>query len=95
MSLAYIVNFTVAFANIEKTKALSLELQQKTRLEPGCRQYSFHQCVEEANRFLIYEVYDNQAALEAHRATRHFQEIVKGGLWLITETHVANSCTPL
>ena len=95
MALAYMVNFTVAPANIEKTKELSLALQEETRREPGCRQYVFHQCLEEANRFLIYEVYDDLAALEAHRATSHFQNYVKLGLWPITESHVANSCIPL
>ena len=94
MALAYIVNFTVDSANIEKTKALSLALQEKTRQEPGCRQYVFHQCVEEPNRFLIYEVYDDQAALEAHRATEHFLNCVKLGMWPITVTHVAHPCTP-
>ena len=95
MALAYIVNFTVDSINIEKTKALSLALQEETRREPGCRQYVFHQCVEEPNRFLIYEVYDDMAALETHRATEHFQRYVKVGLWPITETHVANPGVPL
>lgn len=95
MALAYIVNFTVDSANIEKTKELSLALQEQTRQEPGCRQYVFHQGVKEPNRFLIYEVYDDQAALEAHHASQHFQNYVKLGLWPITETHDANPCTPL
>ena len=95
MALAYIVNFTVDPANIEKAKELSLALAKETRQEPGCRQYVFHQCIEEPNRFLIYEVYDDQAALETHRATPHFQTCVKLGMWPITETHVAHPCTIL
>jgi quinol monooxygenase YgiN len=95
MALAYFVNFTVTPENIEKTKELSLALQEKTKLEPGCRQYAFHQCVEEPTRFFIYEVYNDMAALETHRATPHFQKLVKEGMWPITETHAAHACTPL
>ena len=95
MPLTYIVNFTVNPANIEKTKEFSLQLQEKTLREPGCRQYVFHQCVEEPTRFFIYEVYDDQAALEAHRAMQYFQSYVKDRLRPMQETCVAHACTPL
>lgn len=95
MAFAYIVNFTVAADNIEKAKGLSLALQEKTRQEPGCRQYAFHQCLEEPNRFLIYEVYNDRVAWETHQASEHFHQQVKLGLWPITEAHVAYSCAPL
>jgi len=95
MPFTYIVNFTVSPANIDKAKELSLQLQEKTRLEPGCRQYVFHQCIEEPTRFFIYEVYDDRAALQTHQATEYFRKIVIEGMRLIQETSVSNACTPL
>ena len=46
--------------------------------EPGCRLYQVSRSTEDPNRFLLYEQYVDQAALEAHRETPHFKEIVEG-----------------
>lgn len=36
--------------------------------EPGCRQFDVTRSNEEPNRVLLYEVYDSEAAFDAHRA---------------------------
>ena len=43
------------------------------RNEPGCRQFdvSFN---DDGVRCFLYEVYDDSAAFDAHRATPHFNE---------------------
>ncbi len=46
--------------------------------EPGCRLYQVNRSEEDPNRFLLYEQYVDQAALEAHRETPHFKEIIEG-----------------
>jgi quinol monooxygenase YgiN len=46
-----------------------------SRKEPGCRLYVVHQNRDDKRRFFVYEQYDNDAALQAHRDTSHFQEI--------------------
>jgi quinol monooxygenase YgiN len=40
----------------------------KVREEPGNRTYVFHRSTENPCVFMFYEEYDDQAALEAHRA---------------------------
>jgi quinol monooxygenase YgiN len=47
-------------------------LQAESRKEPGCRQFQVHRHHEDPRRFFIYEQFDDQAALEAHRAAPHF-----------------------
>ena len=42
--------------------------------EPGCREFNIHVQANDANHVFIYEVYDNAAALEAHRQTPHFKK---------------------
>ncbi len=45
--------------------------------EPGCVDYRVGRSVENPDEFLLYEEYVDQAALEAHRETPHFQAIVE------------------
>jgi quinol monooxygenase YgiN len=45
----------------------------KVREEPGNHAYIFHQSRDNPRLFMLYEEYDDQAALEAHRA--HLREM--------------------
>lgn len=40
----------------------------KVREEPGNHAYIFHRSTQDPRVFMLYEEYDDQAALEAHRA---------------------------
>jgi (4S)-4-hydroxy-5-phosphonooxypentane-2,3-dione isomerase len=41
--------------------------------EPGCLRFDVIQDRDDMNRFYFYEVYRDEAALEAHRQTPHFK----------------------
>jgi len=41
--------------------------------EPGCREFNITVSQKDPNHVFIFEVYDNAAALETHRATDHFK----------------------
>jgi quinol monooxygenase YgiN len=49
-------------------------LEQASREEPGCLMYIVHRHRADSRRFFIYEQYDDDAALEAHRSSQHFQD---------------------
>jgi quinol monooxygenase YgiN len=49
----------------------------KTR-EPGCKLYHVNRSAENRDVFLLYELYADQAAFDAHRDTPHFKEIIEG-----------------
>ena len=42
--------------------------------EPGCREFNITVSQKDPNHVFIFEVYDDAAALEAHRATDHFKK---------------------
>src|SRR5271163_1247586 len=42
--------------------------------EPGCRDFIITVSQKDPNHVFIFEVYDDAAALEAHRATDHFKK---------------------
>jgi quinol monooxygenase YgiN len=67
------------------------KLISESRKEPGCRTYDVNRLLEHPGTFLIYERYDDAAALEAHRATPHFAEFGKNGLQTIMESRVAST----
>lgn len=57
-----------------------------TRAEPGCRMYLVHRSPANPRQFFLYEQYDDQASLDAHRAAPHFLEHVRDGLFPIVES---------
>ena len=69
----------------EKCKEYLRLLQEHSRQEPGCLMYMGHQSTQESRRFLIYEQYKDQAALDAHRNAHYFKQYVNGGLDGIVE----------
>jgi len=69
----------------EKCKEYIRIMQEHSRKEPGCLIYVGHQSIEDSRRFLFYEQYKDQAALDAHRATPYFKQYVHGGLDPIME----------
>jgi (4S)-4-hydroxy-5-phosphonooxypentane-2,3-dione isomerase len=42
--------------------------------EPGCRRFDILNLASDPNHFFLYEVYDNEAAFQAHRASEHFKK---------------------
>ena len=71
------------------------KLTRVTRTEPGCRMYQVHRSLSEPRRFFIYEQYDDEAALEAHRQSLHFDELVQRGLFRIIENRTPELYAPL
>jgi len=42
--------------------------------EPGCREFNITVSQKDPNHVFIFEVYDNAAALDAHRQTAHYKK---------------------
>jgi quinol monooxygenase YgiN len=76
MSTRYInaVEPNIVPAEYEKFKVAILENAAASVKEPGCRQFDV--LFEDSNphHVLLYEVYDDATALEAHRAMAHFKK---------------------
>ena len=71
------------------------ELTEASRNEPGCLMYLVHRHTEDPRHFFIYEQYRDQAALDAHRNTPHFQHIARGSLLQVADRKDANLYAPL
>ena len=66
----------VALPNqVEEAKAILLSLIAPTRQEPGCIRYELWQKQDDPVDFNWVEEWENQAALNAHLNSPHFQEV--------------------
>jgi quinol monooxygenase YgiN len=79
------VSFTVRLrfeeGEHEGIAELLRRLTQASRQEPGCVTYIAHFVVDDPSTVVIYEQYVDEAALEHHRHTPHFQQYAAGGLY--------------
>jgi quinol monooxygenase YgiN len=73
---AIIVRFQVKDGFVDEVIAALNDAAGPSRQEPGCHVYIANQSLEDSNVVVMYEVYDDEAALEAHRETQHFKDIV-------------------
>ena len=54
--------------------AATKDLIEKSRAEEGCISYSLYQDPQDKTKFLFFEEWKNQAAVDFHFATDHFQK---------------------
>lgn len=75
-----LVQFVVKPGQEQRALEIIRAMQEPTRKEPGCVQYTGHQSTEDPRRFFFYEAYKDDEALQAHRNSPHFREHILGGL---------------
>jgi len=83
--LVLIVTFTIKPGSEKQALALMRKMEEHTRQEPGCRNYTGFQSKEDPRQFGFYEQYDDQAAMDAHRAAPYFEELITNGLVKLME----------
>jgi quinol monooxygenase YgiN len=89
------VTYLIKPGHEHEALGLFAALTEATRTEPGCRMYQVHRSTSEPRRFFIYEQYDDQAALDAHRAAPHFARYATGGLFPLLESRSPELYEPL
>src|SRR5579871_2795840 len=53
--------------------------------EPGCKRFDILNLASDPNHFFLYEVYDNEAALKAHRETDHFKKFAAAAKTMVAK----------
>ena len=79
--VSFIVRMRFASEDRSEITGFMQQLTAASRKEPGCLTYIPHWIEGENDTLLIYEQYRDHEALEAHRATAHFQRWAVGGLY--------------
>ena len=59
-----------------QVEAILRELAAAIRREPGNLQFTVHRSRDDADEFLLYEVYASEQAFREHQQTEHFKRLV-------------------
>ncbi len=89
------VTYVVNAGREAEAEGFARELIAASRLEPGCRAYDVNRAKDDEHRYLFYERYDDEAALEAHRSSPHFERFGRQGLQTVAERRDAVLYVPL
>ena len=89
------VTYVIKAGHEDEAVAHLLALTPETRAEAGCRFYQAHRSPADPRKFFLYEQYDDQSALEAHRAAPYFAEHVLNGLVPIAESRSPELYAPI
>jgi quinol monooxygenase YgiN len=73
----------------DEVLAIVAELRAKSLTEPGCLGYEVYRSEQDPQALLLLERYRDEAAIEAHRQSAHYQSLVPGrALPLLAERRV-------
>ena len=70
------VNIRIKPENVEAFMKKALENAREARKEPGCKQFDVLVDPKDSARVMLYEVYNDELAFEAHQQTAHFKKYV-------------------
>ena len=85
--LVVIVDFEVKDGAADQVIALVSEnARNSVEKEPGCLQFDVVQSADNPSRILLFEVYKDQAAFEAHGRTGHIKDFLEKARPLFVKT---------
>ena len=84
------VDLRIKPENVESFIAKALENAAHSRKEPGCRQFEVLYDPKDKTTVMLYEIYDDEKAFEAHQQTPHFKRYLAEAVPLLAsrERHV-------
>ncbi|MBI1942671.1 MAG: antibiotic biosynthesis monooxygenase [Betaproteobacteria bacterium] len=83
MSLVLSVQIKIQPASVERWMTMVLENAREARMEPGCRQFEVLVDAEDKTQVMLFEVYDDEKAFEAHQQTPHFKKYLAEAIPLL------------
>lgn len=89
------IHYTFAPKDVDKAEALFRELRDASVKEPGVIQFEVGRSSDDPNLFALWEVYRDQAAVDAHRGSDHFKRLVLNGIRPIAQQRNAATVIPL
>lgn len=89
------VRFTFDPSDADKAETMLRELRDASVKEPGVVQFEVGRSDEKPNVFALWEVYRDKDAVDAHRATEHFQRLVINGVRPLAQQRTAETVHPI
>lgn len=74
--LALVVTFHIKNEHIDAfAQAIAANAKASLETEPGCRQFDVCRSAVDPSMFFLYELYDDEAAIQAHLQSAHFVQM--------------------
>lgn len=86
--LAIVASLKVKPGKEEELEAAMKEMINNVKTEKGTVDYILHESVSEKGKYLFYESYKDQKAIEHHNSTTYMQEFLKKAGPLLAENPV-------
>ena len=74
MSFVLQVTIRIKPENVERWMKMALENAREARKEPGCRQFEVLVDPKDKTKIMLFEIYNDESAFEAHQQTPHFKK---------------------
>ena len=85
MNFILAVDLRIKPANVDKFMAGLLANAREARKEPGCRQFEALIDTSDPTKVMLFEVYDDEKAFEAHQQTPHFKKYLAEAVPLLAD----------
>jgi quinol monooxygenase YgiN len=89
------VRFTFAPEDGDRVEEMFRELRAASRVEAGVVAFEVGRGQEDRNVFALWEVYRDSVALDAHKASEHFQRLVVNGVRALAKDRSAEMLLPV
>jgi autoinducer 2-degrading protein len=83
-----LVEIVVIPSELPKFLELAKENAAEAVKDPGVREFNVTQLASNPNHVVLYEVYENEAALNAHRATDHLKKYLAATAPMVAERNI-------
>ena len=83
MSFVLVVNIRIKPESVDVFMKQLNENAAAARKEPGCRQFDVLVDPQDKTKVMLYEVYNDEKAFEAHQQTPHFKNYVADAVPLL------------
>jgi (4S)-4-hydroxy-5-phosphonooxypentane-2,3-dione isomerase len=85
MSFVLVVNIRIKPENVDTFMKQLNQNAAAARKEPGCRQFDVLVDPKDRTKLMLYEVYNDEKAFEAHQQMPHFKKYVAEAVPLLAD----------
>jgi quinol monooxygenase YgiN len=85
VSFVLVVNIRIKPENVDRWMTMALENARNARKEPGCRQFEVLVDPKDRAKVMLFEIYDDEKAFEAHQQTPHFKKYLAEAVPLLAQ----------
>lgn len=93
--LIYAITYEFKPEDADEAERLFKPLQDESRKEAGCHAFDVARGNESPHIFALFEKWRDQAALDDHIKTPHFQEYGINGIRKLAVSRTAHLCHPI